>query len=205
MELDANLKTEIDKLLTNGSKEAAVIAVEGPIGGGKTSTAYAIRDYVGEKQTMVLSTDLYILVTRHRWDEFMDKTDDLRLHEWYDLDKVRYTLQQARQRKKFSIEGLYNLSCGQHNLTVDHDTTDARIIILEGLFALHESLLHETDLKVYIDVDRLVALERARLRDRVERNIDEATWQKKERIYHHCYSPYFEKHRSLADVIIKQD
>ncbi len=203
--MDSVLQAEVDKLLTAHPGRAVLVGVEGPIGGGKTTAAHAIRDYVGEKQTLVLSTDAYILVSRHRWDEFYQKADTIKLHEWYDLEKIRYTLDEARQRKAFDVEELYNLSNGQHDLTVHFDATGVRLVILEGLFALDETLRDELDLKVFIDVDRHVALERARQRDVVERNIDSEIWKMKEAIYFHGYNKYHDKHMALADVVIKQE
>jgi uridine kinase len=189
-------------LQQNGDPEHAVVAIDGMLGSGKSTVAEQMVDAFGD-ETIVLATDEFIVVTRHQWDEYLAGGDDIVLADWYDLDKIARTLERARRGEKFTVEGLYNLSNGQLDRTRGLDARRTRMVIIEGLFALHEKLRDLADVKVFLDIAGPVALERARSRDLTARNIAPEQFEKKMRIYHDCYLPHVEQYRSYADIVHK--
>lgn len=193
------LVEKIRRQIPAGLDRPAVIAVDGMIGAGKSTAAEQIRQAYDGRAVMV-STDLYILVTRAQWDEHL-AGGEIRLHEWYDLPKIRRTLEQIRAGGTFRVDGLYNLSNGQRDHHLDFDCTDIDAVILEGLFAFHDVFADLIDVKVFLEAPEQLALERARKRDETVRNIPHEMWQKKIRIYHDFYTPYVDHLRSMADVV----
>jgi uridine kinase len=193
------LVEKIRSQIPAGLDRPAVIAVDGMIGAGKSTAAEQIRQAYDGRAVMV-STDLYILVTRAQWDEHL-AGGEIRLHEWYDLSKIRRTLEQIRAGRTFRVDGLYNLSNGQRDHHLDFDCTDIDAVILEGLFAFHDVFADLIDVKVFLEAPEQLALERARKRDETVRNIPHEMWQKKIRIYHDFYTPYVDHLRSMADVV----
>jgi uridine kinase len=198
-ESPVNLVQKVLQALPQPSGRPAVIAVDGMIGAGKTTAAQKLRDHFNDQAAMV-STDLFILVTRSQWDQHLDGRE-IHLHQWYDLDKIRETLLKIRQGGTFSVPGLYNLSNGQKDYELTFDCNGIQAVILEGLFAFHDVFADLIDVKVFLEAPQEIALERARIRDETVRNIPAEMWQKKIRIYHDFYTPYVDHLRSLADIV----
>jgi uridine kinase len=110
-------------------------------------------------------------------------------------------VERMRRGEKFSVPELYNLANGQHDRVWEIDATDCRLVVLEGLFALHEELADVPDVRLFLEVDPDVALERARQRDLVDRNIDPVQFDRKIRIYFDRYAPHVESLRARADLV----
>jgi uridine kinase len=198
-DLPVKLVEKVLQALPDLNDRPAVIAVDGMIGAGKTTAARKIQEHFQDRAAMV-STDLFILVTRSQWDTYLDGRE-IQLHQWYDLDKIRDTLLKTRQGGTFQVPGLYNLSNGQKDYELTFDCDGIQAVILEGLFAFHDVFADLIDVKVFLEAPQEVALERARIRDETVRNIPPEMWQKKIRIYHDFYTPYVEHLRSLADIV----
>ncbi len=176
-----------------------IVAVDGIIGAGKSTSAGLIREHFGDRAAM-FSTDLFILVTRAEWDDRL-RQGGIELDTWYDLAKIRHTLEQARRGERFTVGGLYNLSNGQHDYAMEFDCTRAEVLILEGLFAFHPTFEDLVDVKVFLDAPIEESLERARQRDETVRNIPHEMWLKKIRIYHDRYTPHVGPLRDAADIV----
>ncbi len=194
-----NLIQKVQQQAPDLQDRPVVIAVDGMIGAGKTTAAQKIRDHYQGRAAMV-STDLFILVTRSQWDEQL-AGGDIRLHEWYDLAKIRDTILKIRQGGNFSVPGLYNLSNGLRDYELTFDCDGIEAVILEGLFSFHDVFADLIDVKVFLEAPQEIALERARVRDETVRNIPPEMWAKKIRIYHDFYTPYVEHLKSMADIV----
>jgi uridine kinase len=99
------------------------------------------------------------------------------------------------------VPNLYNLANGQHDRVWEIDATGCRLVVLEGLFALHEELSDLPDVRIFLEIDPEVALERARQRDLVVRNIEPEQFERKISIYFDRYAPHVEDLRSQADIV----
>ncbi len=193
------LLDKVIDLTSKLDKKPIIIAIDGMLGSGKSTRAEWIRDHFGKK-SVVLSSDLFISVTRHQWDERLAE-GDIDLATWYDLEKIRHTLERVKNRETFEVEGIYNLANGQLDKTLPIDASEAEVLILEGLFAFHDAFKDLIDVKIFLEIPHEVALERARARDEDVRNIPNAMWQKKTKIYYDQYVPYLDALRANADIV----
>jgi uridine kinase len=182
-------------------RDRLVVAIEGIIGSGKSTIAEQVAEAFGGR-VIVMGTDNFIRVTRAQWDEYL-ASGEIVLDQWYDRVKIRQVLEAFGDRRATTVEGLYNLSNGQMNRTLEFDGAAWDMLILEGLFSFHEDLADDIDLRIFLDADEAVTLERARRRDETVRNISPEMWAKKIRIYHDCYVPYTQHYRPTAHLCIE--
>jgi uridine kinase len=179
-----------------------VIAFEGMIGSGKSYEAEKLMEQLGAKAQLI-STDLFVSVPRTEWPKRLE-THDIDLGTWYNLQKIKEALEKVKMQKKFTVTGLYNLSNGQFDDILEIDATDCEYLILEGLLSCHEDLEY-VDLRVFLDVPKEIALDRAHKRDETVRHLDHSGWLKKKHIFYDHYLPYMNKHKERADVILEND
>ncbi len=199
MDPSIQLLEHAKQVYQNSSKRPFTIAIEGTIGSGKSYSSEVIQKGL-DKEVQVISTDTFIIVSRHKWNEKVAE-GGIVLDTWYDLEKIKEVFQRLKRREKFTVEGLYNLSDGTFTRTMEFDATHCNAVILEGLFALHDVFHELFDYRIYIDTDIGAALKDAEQRDKTVRNITQEQWDLKIGIYHDGYLPYVEKHRSRADYI----
>jgi len=178
-----------------------IIAFEGMIGSGKSYEAEKLKQELNSK-VLLISTDLFVRVPRSEWTERL-ADDDINLSEWYDLHKIKEALELSRKRGIFTIKGLYNLSNGHFDDELEIDARDLEYIILEGLFSCCSELDQFIDFKVFLDVPREVALERAERRDETVRHLDHSGWLQKKHIFYDHYLPYMKTHKDGADAVLE--
>lgn len=128
------------------SKKNYVIGVSGGSGIGKTVLSSALRRYLGETQTLVISTD-----DLHRWERGSDSWKSI-THlnpAANDLELGSKHLKKLKSGK--SIERrIYNHESGKHNEPTK--ISSRRFIIHEGLHAFYgEKLSGLCDLKIFIE------------------------------------------------------
>ncbi len=199
--IEGELKERLDQLKERLKDEVVVICIDGPIGSGKTFLGRQITEYLGKK-ALFLSTDTFITVLRETWADHA-KNGGFRLVEWYDRQKIKTVVHKVREGRPFTVSGLYDITCGRTTKTMDYDPADCRLIIIEGLFALHDDLREEADLGIYITAPPEIAVERTRYRDMYERNTKDEVWRNKMKIYHEGYIPYKDQNRANADIILE--
>lgn len=175
-----------------------VVAIDGILGAGKSTAAGQILADMS-KSGILLGTDAFILVSRHDWDREV-AAGPIALDTWYDLAKLHDVLAQVKLRRRFTVEGLYNLGNGRRDLSVEIDAEHCDLVVIEGLFALHGGLKDVADVRVFLDAPEAVCVERARGRDTTVRNIPEERFQLKMSIYLEGYRRYAEKARRDADI-----
>lgn len=190
-------------ILEKEKKYPYVIAFEGMIGSGKSYEAEKLKEQLRSK-TILLSTDLFVAVPRSEWSDRLDN-DDIDLSKWYDLKKIKQALESINKKEKFTVAGLYNLSNGQFDDKLEVDATDCEYLILEGLLSCHKEFDGLIDLRVFLEVPREIALERAHRRDETVRHLDHESWLQKKDIFYTHYLPFLKAHKSTADVILDQD
>lgn len=191
----------VEDILNQDRNIPYIIAFEGMIGSGKSYEADKLKKELGAK-VLLLSTDLFVRVPRSEWAERLI-CDDIDLSDWYDLDKIRETLKMSKKRGQFTIEGLYNLSNGKFDDELEIDSRGLEYIILEGLFSCSHKLDGFVDYRVFLDVPREIALERAHKRDETVRHLDHSGWLQKKHIFYDHYLPFMELHKDRADAVLE--
>jgi uridine kinase len=176
-----------------------VIALEGMLGSGKSTAAEHITTELS-RHPVIFGMDAFICISRHRMDEML-AAGPIVLEDWYSLDKVREAVIRARDREKFVLPGLYNLSDGNFTRNLEIDASRADLIIVEGLFSMHERFRDLVDLSIWIEIDPDIAKARAEQRDYTVRNLTPEQWQKKLLIYWEGYRPWMAEFKQSADYI----
>jgi len=193
----------VETILEKEKKHPFVIAFEGMIGSGKSYEAEKLKEQLGAK-TLLLSTDLFVSVPRSEWTERLNK-DDIDLSTWYNLKKIKKALESVKQKERFTVDGLYNLSNGQFDDELEVDSSDCEYMILEGLLSCHKEFDGLIDLRVFLEVPKEIALERAHRRDETVRHLDHNGWLQKKDIFYDHYLPFLKSHKNRADVILNPD
>lgn len=193
----------VQTILEKEKKHPYIIAFEGMIGSGKSYEAGKLKDQL-EGEIILITTDLFISVPRSEWTERIEN-DDIDLTTWYDLQKIKQTLESVKRKERFTVEGLYNLSNGQFDDELGVDASDCDYLILEGLLSCHEEFDGLIDLRVFLNVPREVALSRAHERDETVRHLDHQGWLQKKDIFYDHYVPYLESHKNRAHIILEPD
>jgi len=193
----------VETIINKEKKHPYVIAFEGMIGSGKSYEANLLKEQLGGKAQQI-STDLFVRVPRSEWLKRLE-VHDVDLHTWYDLQKIKQALESVKRKQSFIVSGLYNLSNGQFDDELEVDATDCDYLILEGLLSCHEDLDEFVDLRVFLDVPKEIALERAHERDETVRHLDHDGWLQKKDIFYNHYLPYLESHKNRADIILTPD
>ena len=193
----------VTTILEKEKKHPYVIAFEGMIGSGKSYEANKLMKELGSKAFQI-STDLFVTVPRSEWKDRI-QVHDIDLCTWYDLQKIKQALESVKRKERFTVEGLYNLSNGQFDDELEVDAVDCDYLILEGLFSCHQELDDLIDLRIFLDVPREIALERAHQRDETVRHLDHEGWLEKKDIFYNHYLPYLESHKERAHIILDPD
>lgn len=179
------------------------IALEGVIGSGKSYQAEHLKNSLGGS-SLIISTDLFVTVGREYWTKYLDE-DRVVLRDWYDLKKIKETLENVKSKKSFTITGLYDLANGEFDSTFHVDATELDFLILEGLFGCDKYFDGLLDLKIFLDVSIETAMRRAEERDETVRHLDHHGWELKKNIFYDHYLHYLENHRERADVLLEID
>ncbi len=193
----------VETILQKEKKHPYVIAFEGMIGSGKSYEAGKLMEVLGSKAQQI-STDLFVTVARAEWSNRIEE-HHIDLSSWYDLQKIKQALESVKKKERFTVDGLYNLSNGQFDDELEVDATDCDYLILEGLFSCHEELDGLIDLRIFLDVPKEVALERAHTRDETVRHLDHESWLQKKDIFYDHYLPFMESHKNRAHIILDPD
>jgi uridine kinase len=193
----------VTTILEKEKKHPYVIAFEGMIGSGKSYEANKLMEELGSK-ALQISTDLFVTVPRSEWKDRI-QVHDIDLCTWYDLQKIKQALESVKRKERFTVEGLYNLSNGQFDDELEVNAGECDYLILEGLLSCHEEFDGLIDLRVFLDVPREVALERAHQRDETVRHLDHEGWLEKKDIFYDHYLPYMESHKNRAHIILDPD
>ena len=193
----------VDEIKHKPKKHPYTIALEGIIGSGKSFQAEHLKNELGGS-CLIISTDLFVTVGRHDWTKQLED-DHIDLRKWYDLKKIKETLQSVKNKESFTITGLYDLANGEFDDTFHVDATELDYLILEGLFGCDEFMDGLIDLKVFLDVSIEKAMERAEERDETVRHLSHHGWELKKAIFYDHYVPYLESHKQRADIVLDID
>ena len=156
------MKLKVDDFLKNIkehiSKDVKTIGIAGGSGSGKTFVAKKISEALGLR---MISLDDYII------PEKIKSSDNWELPEIWDLKLVRENLEALSRGESFA-KPCYSFITGEIGYFEDISSDDS--YVLEGLYALDDSLADLTDLKIFVDVDENVRLIRRISRDQKTRS-----------------------------------
>lgn len=157
-------------------KKPLVVGVAGGSGSGKTTEVTGFLEKNLHLKQVVFSMDNY-----YRGKKWMEEQAALGNHynwdqpEALDLDLLREHLAALRRGEKivvpeydFTVSERKVLSAEDEKLR-EIDPTQLEVIIIEGLFALHESLINELDFKTFVNANMETRLMRRMIRDIAER------------------------------------
>lgn len=177
-----------------------IVAVDGTIGSGKS--------YLGEKlkealtpDAFLITMDFFVSIPRKDWDRKVEE-GNLRLRDWYSIDKALEILLAIKSDKSLVYGDLYDVETGTMRGCITIDPGRYKYFILEGLFSLDDELDGLIDLGIFVDTPPGVALARAETRDESKRHLDPHGWIEKKEIYFDGYLPYIDAHRKKADVVL---
>ena len=173
------------------SKKPYIIGIAGGSGSGKSLIAKKIAQTLNSKE---LSMDNYINGNK------IKKTENWDLPGIWNLNLIKKNLDKLKKGE--SIEKpVYNFSkhCSE---TVEH-FIPSKIIILEGLYALHPLLRSNIDLKIFIEADEKTRLQRRINRDTKERGrLKEKIIEKWNKTVQPTFIKYILPEKQKADLII---
>ena len=121
----------------------AVIAIDGPCAGGKSTLAEKLRAHY--EDAVVFHMDDFFLLPAQRTNERLSTPGNNADHERF-LQEVLLPLKNGQP---FTYRAY---SCKQQSFEV-REARPARLNIIEGSYCLHPSLQAYYDLKVFLDVD----------------------------------------------------
>lgn len=182
---------EIERKLKVFKRKPVVIGIAGGSGSGKSYIAHLLSQQYKAK---ILSMDDYYIGIENMKEKNFD------IPEAIDLKLLKYHLISLHQRKRIK-KPLYDFKT--HKRKGYEWFKPSRIIILEGLFSLHESLRDKIDIGIFID-----APENTRLKRRIKRDIKERGRKKKDIIHQWyqtvkpMYKKYVEPQKRTADIVI---
>ncbi len=186
---------------SKNDEKALAIGISGGSGSGKTTIIKELREQFTTDQVCLLSLDDYY-VTRDEQltDENGIKNFDLpRSINAGELlrDILKLKAGETVTRKEYTFN---NETKTPKILTF----TPAPIIIVEGIFIYHYTEVRDVlDLKVFIDADHDIKLNRRIKRDSVERNYPES--DVRYRFKHHVtpsYEQFVAPYKSICDIVI---
>eukprot|EP01155_Anaeramoeba_flamelloides_P001328 Anaeramoba_flamelloidesa1054883_111.p1 GENE.a1054883_111~~a1054883_111.p1 ORF type:complete len:461 (+),score=115.81 a1054883_111:25-1383(+) len=129
-----NLKTKI-------KKRPVLVAISGPSGAGKTTISNKVLDFFS--QAISISMDNYLDTSKHVIDE---NFDDYRL---VDFDLLKKNLQELMEGKETKTP-LYDFRKSGRYAYETISCKPGSIVILEGIYALHDHIRDFFDFKVFI-------------------------------------------------------
>jgi uridine kinase len=193
----------VEEIRNKASAYPYILGLDGTIGSGKSYEAEKLHEALG-RDSLLMSMDLFVCVKRSDWDEKLEK-GHIHLRQWYDIEKVKETLNLIKEKKKFNVTGLYNLTNGEMDREMEIDASGCKYFIIEGLFSSDYKLSELIDLIVFINIPTEVALGRAEYRDHAARNLSHRGWVEKKKIFFDGYLPYLAEHKEKADFMLDPD
>lgn len=192
-------------------RRAYVVGITGGSGSGKTSFVRALQKRLGEGVTTFSQDDYYRSAQEVPLDA--EGVHNFDLPESINSAQMAADIQavlsgETIQREEYTFETAYRDDRSEQKAPTPPasliDYTPAPVIIIEGLFVLHEAALTELmDLKLFVDASDVAKLTRRIRRDRQERGLPlEDVLFRYEAHVLPAYESYIEQHRAAADLIV---
>lgn len=190
-----------------------VVGISGGSGSGKTSFVRTLRKRLGDQATFISQDDYYFPMETQQTDEKGVHNFDLptSIDSATMAAEVRRVLAgETVKRKEYTFETVYRDDGTEEKNKHEADMHEFKpnpILILEGLFCLHEPELRELmDLTVYVNASDVAKLSRRIKRDRLERALPlEDVVYRYEKHVLPSYQQYIKPHRAIADIVVNNN
>jgi len=191
-------------LQSKNDEKVLTIGISGGSGSGKTTIVREIRESYSPSEVCLLSLDdYYVPRDQQLTDENGIKNFDLprSINEVELLrDILKLKTGQSVEREEYTFN---NDQASPKTLVFK----PAPIIIVEGIFIYHYNGVRDAlDVKVYIDADHDIKLNRRIKRDSIERNYPES--DVRYRFKHHVtpsYQQYVAPYKAICDIVINNN
>jgi len=187
------------------SKKPYVIGIAGGSGSGKTFFLKCFLNDFKENEVCLLSQDDYYFRIAHTMTPEENKLYNFDLPSTINNQEFISDIKHLMNgRTVYQKEYTFNNPNAEPRLL---GINPAPIIMVEGLFILYfKEIADLLDLKIFIDTDEEIALQRRLKRDLVERGYPESDVKYKwENHVMPAYKDYLLPHKSLCDIIIKNN
>ncbi len=189
-----------------------IVGVTGGSGSGKTSFVRELRERLGDRATFFSQDNYYVPTDRIELDG--DGVHNFDLPSSIDSAAMAADVHLVRKgetiyREEYTFQTIYAeggaASTGRVGETLA--LKPAEVIIVEGLFVLHEPALTELmDLRVYVDASDVAKLTRRIKRDRIDRNLPlEDVLYRYERHVLPAYQRYIQPYKREADLVVNNE
>lgn len=187
-----------------------VVGVTGGSGSGKTTFVRQLRERLGARVTVFSQDDYYLPQDRQARDERGVHNFDLPTS----IDSATMAAEVARvinggtvEREEYLFETVYREGASASQARTEPRVltlSPAPVIVVEGLFVMHEEVLRSLmDFTVFVDASDVAKLTRRIQRDRVERDLPlgDVLYRYEAHVLP-AYEAYVKPHRRRADVIV---
>lgn len=189
-----------------------IVGVTGGSGSGKTSFVRALRERLGASATFFSQDDYYVSTDAIAVDG--DGVHNFDLPSSIDsgtmaADIARVRAGETLERTEYTFQTMYagGETAQTGRVGEVKQLAPAPILVVEGLFVLHEPALSGLmDLKVFVDASDVAKMTRRIKRDRVERALPlEDVLYRYERHVLPAYRRFIEPHRYETDLIVNNE
>ncbi|QOR61962.1 uridine kinase family protein [Sulfurovum sp. ST-21] len=174
-----------------------IIAVAGGSGSGKTTVSRAMKHSYSQRfdinVEVVSMDDYYKNENEERFDNY-DHPDA------FDTDLLYGDIQEFLDTGSI-VKRSYDYVTKKSSII--HDRSNVKLLIIEGLYAFYEKKIRDMcSLKVYLDTEEEIRLQRRILRDLRERSITvEENMKMIKRFVRQMHGRYVERQKRLADRV----
>lgn len=191
--------------INNNNKKPLLIGISGPSSSGKTTFASALLDRIGSENIAIINHDSYYkdFSNYHYNDKIklnFDHPDSL------DTYLLINDINNLLQYKSIKVP-LYNYTTYSRLKNEYIEINPRKIIIIDGILIYeNKDLCDLFDLKIYLDVDEDIILQRRILRDTVERgrSKESVLYQYSTQVYP-MYEKYVKPCKNIADIVINSN
>ena len=183
--------------------EPIIIGIAGGTASGKSTLATKIKDIFGDDANIIAHDCYYKSLSNITKEERMQRNYDC--PEAYETDLLIKQIQELKSGKTIKRPIYSYTERLRENETVTVKPT--KIIIIEGILVLeNQELIKLMNLKIFVDTDANVRLERLIKRDTKERGLDiEYIMSKYENTLKPMHDKYVEPSKKNADIILNGD
>lgn len=185
-------------------KKPYLIGITGGSASGKTHVLKTLRNIFSEDELCIISQDNY-------YKPYSEQQTDENGHLNFDLPSCIYLDELARDLKALGNQEIVNRKEYLFQVVGVEPAVltfkPAPIIVCEGLFVFYYAeIFNQFDLKIFVNADESIALQRRLKRDVAERNIDEdfVIYQWKNHVMP-AYQNYLLPFMAQADLIINNN
>lgn len=205
--IHSELVSIINSLPTKNTRK--IIFICGLGGAGKTEFSNSLHKQLGES-SVIFRHDWYLkyptLVRKERMRQAVASKDSQRINaeenpvNWMDDDAFVKDLKEFRDTGALSLTNVWNQQTGDRDLSLEITSEPHGIIIVEGIYLLHEPVARLADLTIRLEISPEIARQRANQRDKYRSDVEYLAY--KQQLVQKYDLPYFAKYTHNIDITI---